>query len=276
MSEDLTRARQLLGVGRAATADEVRAAYMDLVKVWHPDRFGSDLRLREKAERQLRAINEAFALLTGDAEPRPRRAPPASAAPVPRAPPARSDREARPSAAPASTRSGNRSAGAYLGWLAIAILVAVAAFYSSSKPPAATPAVPGPSAAETPTTTGRGRSTGTVLSQFRKTDPGAAPVSSDYWDKLSSVEQQSALQACARAKANDEVYGRCLGEELEDARAVPAPNYVGIEPDKQGSIERACESTKAKGPAAYRDCQNELISVQAKEDAKDANDSALD
>lgn len=44
-----------------ATAEEVKAAYIDLVKVWHPDRFqGESSRLREKADKKLQEINAAY------------------------------------------------------------------------------------------------------------------------------------------------------------------------------------------------------------------------
>ena len=50
----------VLGVSSGATAEETRLAYLDLVKVWHPDRFSHDLRLRRKAQEKLADINEAF------------------------------------------------------------------------------------------------------------------------------------------------------------------------------------------------------------------------
>ena len=53
-----------LGLQRNATADEVRQAYRDLAKVWHPDRFGSEARLKAKAESQLQEINAAYRTLS--------------------------------------------------------------------------------------------------------------------------------------------------------------------------------------------------------------------
>jgi curved DNA-binding protein CbpA len=50
----------VLGVSSGATAEETRLAYLDLVKVWHPDRFSHDLRLRRKAQEKLADINEAL------------------------------------------------------------------------------------------------------------------------------------------------------------------------------------------------------------------------
>src|ERR1035438_7934484 len=49
-----------LGVAPNASWEEVRQAYKDLVRVWHPDRFQSDPQLRERAEQKLQTINEAY------------------------------------------------------------------------------------------------------------------------------------------------------------------------------------------------------------------------
>jgi DnaJ-like protein len=51
------------------TQEQVRAAYRELVKVWHPDRFVHDAGLRAKADRRLREINVAYAVLLDRAEP---------------------------------------------------------------------------------------------------------------------------------------------------------------------------------------------------------------
>lgn len=56
-------ALEALGLGPDATAAEIKEAYRDLVKVWHPDRFGTDLRLRRKAEEKLQQINLAYRVL---------------------------------------------------------------------------------------------------------------------------------------------------------------------------------------------------------------------
>lgn len=56
-------ARRLLHVSPGCTPGQLRQAYVDLVKVWHPDRFQGDDRLRRKAEDTTRRLNEAYALL---------------------------------------------------------------------------------------------------------------------------------------------------------------------------------------------------------------------
>ena len=56
-------ALDVLGLKRGASAVEIKEAYRDMVKVWHPDRFGSDPRLRRKAENKLKEINDAYRVL---------------------------------------------------------------------------------------------------------------------------------------------------------------------------------------------------------------------
>jgi len=58
--DDHLRYLKTLGLKPGATADQVREAYRDSVKVWHPDRFEHDPRLRQKAQERLKEINEAF------------------------------------------------------------------------------------------------------------------------------------------------------------------------------------------------------------------------
>lgn len=52
-----------LGVKNDAGPDEIKQAYRDLVKIWHPDRFAGDIRLQEKAQQQLKNIISAYTTL---------------------------------------------------------------------------------------------------------------------------------------------------------------------------------------------------------------------
>ncbi len=80
-----------LGVHADASWEEIRQAYKDLVRVWHPDRFQSDPMLQQRAEQQLQRINEAYFNLKNrqtrvpraEPEPPPRPPEPAPAVHVP-------------------------------------------------------------------------------------------------------------------------------------------------------------------------------------------------
>jgi len=101
---DRIEALRVLGLPSTARPAEIKEAYRDLAKVWHPDRFGTDPRLRAKAEETLKGNNEAYqALETGSAgrggaaarpprpdpppRPKPRPAPPPPPPPRPEPPP---------------------------------------------------------------------------------------------------------------------------------------------------------------------------------------------
>ena len=60
----MERCYEVLGVRADASPDELRQAYRDLVKVWHPDRFGGDARLQELALRSQIRGTIAFAATT--------------------------------------------------------------------------------------------------------------------------------------------------------------------------------------------------------------------
>ncbi|MBD2067488.1 GUN4 domain-containing protein [Leptolyngbya sp. FACHB-671] len=54
---------RILEIEPGASKDDVKQAYKDLAKVWHPDRFSNDLRLQQKAEEKLKQINSAYEFL---------------------------------------------------------------------------------------------------------------------------------------------------------------------------------------------------------------------
>jgi hypothetical protein len=67
---DFNRAYKVLGLYPGASRDEVKRAYRDMAQVWHPDRFEHNERLAQKAQKNLKRINEAFNLLK-DYDPPP-------------------------------------------------------------------------------------------------------------------------------------------------------------------------------------------------------------
>lgn len=56
----LDEAYRTLDLQPGASDHEVRRAWRELTKVWHPDRFGSDPALRRRAEEKQKEINEAY------------------------------------------------------------------------------------------------------------------------------------------------------------------------------------------------------------------------
>jgi hypothetical protein len=64
MFDERERCLELLGLKAGASAQEIKAAYRDMAKVWHPDRFAHDPRLQAKAQNKLKEINEAYEALT--------------------------------------------------------------------------------------------------------------------------------------------------------------------------------------------------------------------
>lgn len=54
---------KVLGVREDATQEEIRAAYLSLVKKYHPDKY-ADNPLKELANEKLKEINEAYEILT--------------------------------------------------------------------------------------------------------------------------------------------------------------------------------------------------------------------
>jgi hypothetical protein len=78
MANEMSRERclEVLGLAPAASAQELKAAYRDMAKVWHPDRFTHDPRLQRKAQEKLKEINDAYQqLLAGNFDSRRARTP---------------------------------------------------------------------------------------------------------------------------------------------------------------------------------------------------------
>lgn len=60
------QALSILGLDGPATAEQIKEAYRDLAKVWHPDRFPNDPRLQTRAAEQLKQVNLAYSFLRND------------------------------------------------------------------------------------------------------------------------------------------------------------------------------------------------------------------
>lgn len=84
MNDNLTKCYELLGVKPGVSPTELKAAYRDLAKVWHPDRFSHDPRLQTKAQEKLKEINEAYEQLISGKAKRTPEPPPRKSSPPPR------------------------------------------------------------------------------------------------------------------------------------------------------------------------------------------------
>ncbi len=56
---DVYHAYSILGLRIGASQDEIKQAYRDLVKIWHPDRF-TDVEQKLQAEEKIKQINAAY------------------------------------------------------------------------------------------------------------------------------------------------------------------------------------------------------------------------
>jgi curved DNA-binding protein CbpA len=72
----------VLGIDRSASRDQIKTAYRDLCRVWHPDRFGHDVRLQALAEEKLKEINQAYELIKSGRASVQRNRPAARSAPA--------------------------------------------------------------------------------------------------------------------------------------------------------------------------------------------------
>jgi tetratricopeptide (TPR) repeat protein len=63
---DIYRAYEVLGLMRGASQEEIKQAYRQLVKIWHPDGF-TDTVKKQQAEERIKIINAAYKKLKSDA-----------------------------------------------------------------------------------------------------------------------------------------------------------------------------------------------------------------
>lgn len=64
------RCLEILGLQHGASPELVREAYHDLAKVWHPDKYDSNDRLRNKAVEKMKEINAAYEFLCREPLPK--------------------------------------------------------------------------------------------------------------------------------------------------------------------------------------------------------------
>lgn len=69
MTEEIRKAFEILDLNPGASLEDIRAAYRDLVRIWHPDRHQSESeRLRLRAEEKLKRIIWAYERLEAESQ----------------------------------------------------------------------------------------------------------------------------------------------------------------------------------------------------------------
>jgi hypothetical protein len=288
-------ALEVFGVAADATPAEIKAAHRDLVKVWHPDRFGSDARLRAKAEEKLKQINQAYMVLRSD-----------------------SGEAAGSGGSPAAVRvrpARSRSittAGLWVARSLAVLLLVILGFvvlkvarrlrsFETPEPPAAAQAQDVPSAPSAPASSagsGQPRQAGTAPfrvtalseTQTAQLDEACAMQPADSaahqrcveaqlglmtnaegapdLSALDQAEHESIESTCATVKrgGGDSGFNRCLREQMAAFAADPArPDMTALGDVDRSQIETACRNTKEqRGPAVYNRCRIRLVRLLAR------------
>jgi curved DNA-binding protein CbpA len=282
-----SEALDVLALRPGAAPSEIKEAYRDLVKVWHPDRFGNDVRLRKKAELQLKLINEAYRTLQSNAGSAPGNA--AHASPGDKSSPGGAYWRRYTAAATTRHDHGwsrpNKSA---VGWLyrglGLSLILLVAYLIiertatqhgeaSRASESQQSPGVPVQQAAEGlrggrlvhSADSNALRSRGVThakdsrLQQFQIRSLSAAET--DRLQILCSTQRQAWGQAA---------YQSCLKAQL-DVMTNPTgkPDFSGLRPAERESIESVCSAARRlRGTDSYNRCATQQLASLAAEPAR--------
>jgi DnaJ domain len=269
-------ALEVLALRPGATRVQIKEAYRDLVKVWHPDRFGSDARLRVKAEEKLQRINEAYRVLQSDAGVVPSYG-------VKAASTARGDVSSSrySSYAPVVARRGGGSSRAVMGlfYACVGISVALLVVYmvilhpakmSGNAAPVSAASQP---VAKTPDGVPAGRVAGSVAANSRASSAGNSAGAAQFWVRsLSEAETARLEEACEpqRDRLGQAAYQVCAAAQVAviTNRAGP-PDLSALNRAERESIESACaEARVARGVDGYDRCLTVKMAEWAAEPAR--------
>ncbi len=258
------------------------------MKVWHPDRFGSDARLRLKAEEKLRQINEAYRVLQegGGAVAGSRVGPAARASSSSASSSSSSSAAAASSSVAVVARARGRSRGVAWGWLygGFAVLVLLLTVYLVVVRPGemSGDAVPGaaanpPAVSATPSGASDGR-----VGRPASSNSGSKARGSDAEDSagagkfrvrsLSEAETEQLEEACEpqRDRFGQEAYHVCVAAQVAViTNRVGRPDLTALNAAERESIESACaEARRTGGVDGYDRCLTAKMAEWAAEPAR--------
>jgi curved DNA-binding protein CbpA len=273
----------VLGLGPGATSVEAKEAYRDLVKVWHPDRFGSDPRLRGKAEEKLKQLNDAYSILQSASET-------GGYAVEPEPYVASNGRDASSQRSslyrPDPRGYGGRAkwSVARIGWLygCLAMMVVFGVGYlameqgrthaATASPAPLAPVVDSsvaatsPTAPATSTTPVKHASGGIVIGAKSHSD-------AQYHVRLlSGAETELVESACSSLKQREEAaaYRTCLKAQLDSITNASRPaDLSALDGAERESIESACAGARRlHGPEGYNRCLSSQMAELAADPAR--------
>ena len=256
----------VLALKPGASPTEIKEAYRDLVKVWHPDRFGADARLRQKAEEKLSELNDAYRVLkTGSvvAEVRDDAFVEGRSTPVP---------------IPWSVR-GRPGAGWIYGCIGV-VLGCLAGYFvlergalrsaplaSAGGSQQGVKAASAPVAQTTADVPRVDHSDGTTERKSGGAD-GASSAPFRVWT-LTEAQTARVESVCSRQRElrGEDAYQACVKAQLDViTNASSAPELQELSVAERESIESVCSGGKrVRGPDSYNRCLNVQMASLAEE-----------
>jgi hypothetical protein len=237
------------------------------VKVWHPDRFGSDARLRGKAEEKLQQINEAYRVLQSDG---------GAVAGDGVVPTPRSSSASSPSSARGAKKRRAAKRRVATGWFYGVVGIALVSFaglmvieYAATRAESSAPAPVQPVASSPVSPMPGGVSAGRSCHPGGGDSKGAAGISVR---SLSEAETARLEDACEpqRERLGQTAYQVCMAAQV-GLMTNPAgrPDLSALNGAERESIESACADIRlARGADGYDRCLTAKMAEWAAEPAR--------